>query len=299
MLRHTVGYQNQFGGRRKSAPLSHSFLAQKTNLSEGRRLTEAIQRATDAGYVRRVSPGSFGPGVEQPKATAYAVCWLHDEAIPVSGSKRPVEERFKKASSQSVQRSPQEQSKNASEDSPETPVEERFKKASVEKKEVNNTNKQQVVVASFSKSIDLLTQAGFDRQAAEGIAQLASFEEIQRQIGWLPLRNPGPNKLGLLRRSIEGKWSAPAAEKEVTESDALRHRREQEQQKIDQEKEVLAQRSAERQERLKRYHALSPEEQIQLFQQFDGITRSLIERNSLRNRDFNNPPPRVLSLLSV
>jgi hypothetical protein len=37
----------------------------------------------------------------------------------------------------------------------------------------------------------------------------ASESEIQQQIDWLPKRNADRNKLGMLRRAIEEKWSKP------------------------------------------------------------------------------------------
>ena len=43
------------------------------------------------------------------------------------------------------------------------------------------------------------------------IAAKHSEEMIRQQIGWLPLRNPSRNPLGMLRRAIEENWPAPAA----------------------------------------------------------------------------------------
>ena len=109
----------------------------------------------------------------------------------------------------------------------------RFKKASNIKTVINNKNKQQTSAAvCFSKSIQLLKQAGFDEPAAIELARNASPHEIEQQIRWLPNRNPHRNSCGLLRRAIEQQWPEPAtADNTPAVSEAVRCR--QKQQKID------------------------------------------------------------------
>jgi len=63
--------------------------------------------------------------------------------------------------------------------------------------------------AAAVSAIELLLKAGFDATTARRLARRRPLEVIQRQIGWLPLRHSTRNRLGLLRRAIEGDWCKP------------------------------------------------------------------------------------------
>ncbi|MGE3312799.1 MAG: hypothetical protein AB7O66_22750, partial [Limisphaerales bacterium] len=63
--------------------------------------------------------------------------------------------------------------------------------------------------AAAVSGIDLLLKAGFDVTTARCLARRRPLEVIQRQIDWLPLRRSTRNRLGLLRRAIEGDWCKP------------------------------------------------------------------------------------------
>jgi hypothetical protein len=64
---------------------------------------------------------------------------------------------------------------------------------------------------SATVAIRCLREAGFDAPTAQRLAAEASLEVIQRQVEWLPLRKPSQNRLGLLRRAIQGNWARPEA----------------------------------------------------------------------------------------
>ena len=59
VIRQTVGYQNQFGGRRSSHPLSYSNLQRLTKLSDRSTLSQALQTAQETGYIVCVERGGW------------------------------------------------------------------------------------------------------------------------------------------------------------------------------------------------------------------------------------------------
>jgi hypothetical protein len=63
--------------------------------------------------------------------------------------------------------------------------------------------------AAAASAFELLAKAGFDPPTAQRLARRRPLEVIQRQIDWLPLRHSTRNRLGLLRRAIEGDWCKP------------------------------------------------------------------------------------------
>jgi hypothetical protein len=81
-------------------------------------------------------------------------------------------------------------------------------------------NESAVVVET---GMDVLRQAGFDEPTARKLSSVASLDQIARQIAWLPLRNAGHNRLGMLRRAIEQNWSKPDGPEPIRE--VLRQRR--------------------------------------------------------------------------
>ncbi|QDV48463.1 hypothetical protein [Gimesia fumaroli] len=199
VLRHTVGYQNQFGGRRQIAPLSYSYIQKYVNLSDRSTLSAAIQHAIETGYIHCVQKGGIDPSHTTRRPSTYAIRWHEQAHREVSGSKtRPaIRQRYKI------------QTSNGSETRPA----ERFKNQTEEKPQENNTDKQQnkptVVAVENLESFQLLQHAGFDDEIARDLSQKRGLEEIQQQIEWLSHRNPDRNSLGMLRRAIEGNWLKP------------------------------------------------------------------------------------------
>jgi len=77
VLRHTVGYQNQFGGRRSDAPLSYSYIQRFANVRDRTTLSATLKDGTQKGYISCVSEGYFDPNAgRQSRAASYAVKWL-------------------------------------------------------------------------------------------------------------------------------------------------------------------------------------------------------------------------------
>jgi len=201
VLRHTVGYQNQFGGRRQIAPLSYSYIQKYVNLSDRSTLSAAIQHSIETGYVSCVQKGYIDPSSNKRRPSTYAVRW-HDQANTEADSSktRPATRQRYKV-----------QTSNGSETRPA----ERFKNQTEEKPQENNTDKQQnepavvAVAVENLESFQLMQQVGFDDEIARDLSQKRGLEEIQQQIDWLPHRNPDRNSLGMLRRAIEGSWLKP------------------------------------------------------------------------------------------
>ena len=182
VLRHTVGYQNQFGGRRQIAPLSYSYILKYTNLSDRTTLSQAIQHAIATGYIRCVQKGGIDSQSSKRRPSTYAVRWHEQANSKGNGSKtRPVnQQRYKNQTDNGSETRPVAQFKNQTE---EMPLE-------------NNTNKQQdvssdsVVAVENLESLSLLQQAGFDEDVVLELSEKRGLEEIKQQIEWLPHRNP-------------------------------------------------------------------------------------------------------------
>lgn len=224
VLRHTVGYQNQFGGRRSQAPLAYSFIQKYANLRDRTTLGNAIQRASRVGYIRCVSEGTFHPRAGNRRPAEYAVKWLSEAKADQVGSKtRPANRhRFKNPSSDG--------SKNRPAD--------RFKNPTKQKTVKKDTDKQQRLppaVAENSEAHQLLINVGFDEQTAKKLCESRGLGKIKQQITWLKERNPRENKLGMLRKAIEQDWPQPvtAQQKDQRLRLADEARREARQEQID------------------------------------------------------------------
>lgn len=230
VLRHTVGYQNQFGGRRTSAPLSYSFIARYAQLSQGRVLNAAVQTALERGYMICVKSGIFGTKSAEREAARYSVRWLGDGQSDGIGSKKP-----------SMETSTEVRFKKATDIGSKTPSVDRFKKATKEKTPSKDKNKQQPA-ADFDrkKTIQLLVAEGFDECGAETLARRFDSERIERQITWLDLRHPNRSRTGMLRRAIEEDWPMPEKLALREKRAAIRQREARAEQRFRQEEELAA-----------------------------------------------------------
>ena len=195
VLRHTVGYQNQFGGRRSQAPLSYRFIQEFAHIPDPKTLREALSSAIASRYIVCVEEGSFHPQQDRRRPATYAVNWHQTARLKESGSKNPAAERFKKPSK--------------------------------EKTELKDSLKQQPAAAV---RLRLLRSAGFDEPTAQRLSLTATTEQIQQQIDWLPRRSISQNRLGMLRRAIEENWSEPERPPDVKE--ILRQQRERDRQQM-------------------------------------------------------------------
>ncbi len=195
VLRHTVGYQNQFGGRRSDATLSYSYIQRFANLGDRTTLSETLKEAIQKGYVCCVSKGHFDPNAGiQSRAARYAVKWLDGAANCGSTVKtRPGEPGHgKKTTGNTVKTRPERDGRNPT-----------------DRKTVSKTSyKQQNVVAKNSEGYELLVGEGINQNTAIKLSELATLAEIQNQIKWLEFRNP-ENRPAMLRKAIEEEWCEP------------------------------------------------------------------------------------------
>ncbi len=194
VIRHTVGYQNQFGGRRSSAPLSYTHLQNYTKLSDRSTLASAIRHAQDVGYIQCVASGTFSADTAQQQAAAYALRWSNNHDDSGNGTKtRPAVKQSNNPTSNGSESQPEKAFNNPT---------------SIKTTEVKDTYKQQPVAAD-KNSVEALINAGHDRRTAEKLAIVHSPEAIQQQLTWLDARKPTENRIGMLRRAIEDNWPPP------------------------------------------------------------------------------------------
>lgn len=291
VLRHTVGYQNQFGGRRSQAPLAYRFIQEYAHIPDPKTLSQAISSAIASKYILCVEEGRFDSNPNYRKPASYAVCWEQSAEKCHSGSKDPAYPRSKNPSSPAVQNSQQERDKKPSGSEPEIPAAERIKTPSKEKTLVKDTSKQQQkdTVAVLSNGFETLLAAGFDVATAQKLAAMATVDQITQQISWLPQRNPGQNRLGMLRRAIEQNWSAPERPHDI--KTVLRERRERDAARAavqDQEHKRL---SADKQSRIRQraelkglWDCLSSAEQQQIESAAYANQQGTVLKNLFRTR---------------
>ena len=268
VLRHTVGYQNQFGGRRESAPLSYSYIQQYSQLSDRTTLSSALRAALDAGYIECVREGVFSPDSSARSAAHYAPRWLQPATDSTTGSK--------------IRPATLKQSKNPTS----------------RKTVLKDTDKQQAAAVDF-KAIEMLRAAGFDESMARQLAAKRGVEEVQRQIECLELRNPNRNRLGMLRKAIEENWPSPVDE-QTTNKTVRRRQRPQATDEIEQNTEQAAQRRSERERQLRHWKELDEREKRRLHRLAIDSAKSAIVRHRLHSHvDLEHPPTETLRLLDA
>ncbi len=214
VLRHTVGYQNQFGGRRSDAPLSYSYMQRFANIGDRTTLSQTLKDATQKGYVCCVSKGHFDPNAgRQSRSAQYAVKWLDGaERLDGTAKTRPGEsEHGKKPTGNTAKARPGKDGKNPT-----------------DRKTVSKTSyKQQNVVATNSEGCELLIGEGINKTTAITLAASVTLEEIRNQIKWLEFRNPA-NRPAMLRKAIEERWCEPDGIGEHRNQEHARSREERE-----------------------------------------------------------------------
>lgn len=196
VLRHTVGFANQFGGRRTETPLSYSQIQNYTDTSDRSTLAQAIRTSIDAGYIVKVEDGTFNPNSEKRNSASYAIRWLDSNKNNVNGSKtRPEGERSKNQTSIGSKTRPEERFKN---------------QTSIKTTKRKDISKQQPVAAESSLAVNKLIEAGFNSKTANAFVEKGGFEAVERQLKWIDARNP-KNRLGMLRNAITENWDEPEA----------------------------------------------------------------------------------------
>lgn len=292
VLRHTVGYANQFGtGRRTHAALSYSYLQDYANVRHRPTLAQAIRVAVARGYIVCVEEGYFDPAGKANRPAAYAVRWLREAASTGSGSKtEPVTlERFKNRTGDSSESEPVEQFKNRTD----------------EKTSPKDTDKQQdkAVAADFSVSFRLLRDAGFDEAAAQKLARHHSAEVVKNQIDWLDARNPCENRLGMLRLAIDEGWSMPPTVARRQKRQAKREQADQEELEQAAEHAAVAERKRNRRQRadalLQQWRGLSSEEQKRHHQTaIEEATSDFLRRKLRQHANLDEPPIETLEAMA-
>ena len=287
ILRHTVGYQNQFGGRRSEAPLSYGYIQKFANMKDRTTLSETLKEAVNKGYIQCAAEGRFDPQAGRNSCAAkYAVKWLDQaENRPNTVKTRPEDtEDGKKPTGNTAKCLPEEDGKIPT------------GRKTVSK----HTHKQQTVVAKNPEGYELLVGEGIHRSTAALLSASATLEEIQNQIEWLPFRNPD-NRPAMLRKAIEEKWAIPDGAAEFSRQENARERERQEQFVRNERGESAArqkqQREKRRQSLLVPWRALSASERENVLQRRIMQATSDGHRRRLRNIDMDNPPLDVLLLL--
>ena len=282
VLRYTIGYENQFGGRRSKAPLSYSFIQKAANLRHRPTLAEALRDSVRQGYIRCAEYGCFDPNAgRDSRATSYAVKWL---------GKTPCQ-----APTAINAPAGTDHGKNRTDATAESAPENDGKHRTGSKTASNDTHKQQAAAVD-SEAVKLLGSVGFDDRAAERLAAGRGVEEIQRQVEWLEHRQPSRNRLGMLRKAIEEDWAAPEPV-----AQAQQQAEQRQQQRSEQHSEVAAaaeaskQRLKRRRAMLKQWRALTPVEQRNCHERAIEEALSAVQRARLqRHQDFASPPTETL-----
>ncbi|MBX7257343.1 MAG: hypothetical protein K1Y02_13350 [Candidatus Hydrogenedentes bacterium] len=250
ILRQTVGWEDEFGYRRLEAALSISDIQRLTNLSRTQAF-EGLKRALDRGYIERAHKGLFAPSGHF-ESTIYAPKWrdLNNYLFPElrvlllsedgagkirqnkqlrqSGSKsgtRPalgaVQNPVLDSEPQAVQKPVREQFKNRYETGSKSEPRSGSKSDTIKKTNKTTSIKQQQPPAVVEREIvSLLRNQGFAQRDAERLAEAFPEQQIRQQVEWLPLRNPGKNPTGLLRKAIEEDWNEPAHQSALEGADA-------------------------------------------------------------------------------
>ena len=251
VLRQTIGYQNQFGGRRQQAALSFTDLQRRCGIADRKTLSASVHTALDAGYIRLARAGTFDPDAGRASTAAeYGVRWLDvggGPETPPAGEAAAVQKthraatpaRSKTPTGPAVQKPDRPRSNRPTGGGPETPPPSKEGKTSKK-----NTLKQQPAAADDDvgrgsrgacparracnapdagragqaprlpdgDTRHALLDVGFDARGADDLLTRAGTDVILRQLALLPRRSATRNRLGLLRRAILEDWPAPQAD---------------------------------------------------------------------------------------
>ena len=283
VLRHTVGYANQFGtGRRSEAPLPYSYIHEFANLKDPTTLSNTLKDAVKKHYIEKVSEGCFDTDAgKQSHATTYAVKWL-DKAT--NHTKTP-----KTLAGES------QDPKNPSGKTTRTPAAKDSKNPSDRKTSSKDSYKQQDVVAENSESYALLVGEGINRNTAIKLSGIISLKAIKNQIEWLDSRK-AENRPAMLRKAIEEGWEQPASAQQQ------KHLVQSQQQEQEQDAETRAEEERQHQQRhrrrsdlLERWTKETRKQQDRFYEQtIEQATSPSNRRRLIRNRDLSNPATEVL-----
>ena len=196
IIRQTIGYQNQFGGRRSSHPLSFTNIQRLANIKDRKTLSQALRQALDKGFIECVDKGRFTSDKKQRRPSTYRIRWLQQAKSSDNGSKTPpAEDQFNKPT------------RNGSESLPS----DRFKKTTNNEMTVTNDNRKTNEVVVATDVIQRLTSEGMDAATAKRLVEDRGVEVVTNQLDWLDARNPRDNRVGMLRKAIQENWTMPSS----------------------------------------------------------------------------------------
>lgn len=195
VLRHTVGWETQFGTRVEQAPLSRDFIRSFANIGSDQTVERSLQSAINQNYIVCVKKGSF----VKKQASVYAPKWLVDAEQSKDSHKIVAKEHSENRSQGNHKNVVRGCSENRSD----------INKPEIILKQTTNTEVASVVV--------LLCEFGFEEKVAQHLAESHSHEVIRQQLEWMPKRKINSNKLGFARKAIEENWCKPVTRFEMGE----------------------------------------------------------------------------------
>jgi hypothetical protein len=278
VLRHTIGYQNQFGGRRSAAPLSYSYIQRYAKLRDRSSISQAIKLAISKGYIQQISQGIVDPRATMRRAATYGVNWRTEVMTDTvsSRTKPAILDRFKNQTSNGSKNRPADRSR----------------KQTKETTQEKDTYKQQPTRPAVVKNADayqLLIDAGFDEHTASQLSESRGVVEIQNQIAWMKFRKADSNPLGLLRRAIEHAWTEPDSAKvqRKKHQHAEKERQKAEEKKLHDAEVTKAKQATRRRRRqaLPVWHSLSAKERKTIEEHAYDRLRSNFDRKRFRNKE--------------
>jgi hypothetical protein len=207
IARFSIGFVNKFGHRRTNATLSFADLRRYARIGDTKGLAACIRAAADANYLRVVQPGVFDKtGGRRSSAAIYALRWLNDTVAASVGQKNPPEIAMLSNRSEIPSGIGQ---KNLAAGRSENPSDVKITRTNKTLKQRRKALEANTGDDAEMVAVSLLKEQGFDDTAAQRIATATSVQSVIDQIEWLPMRGVSRNRLGLLRRAIEGNWPKP------------------------------------------------------------------------------------------
>lgn len=292
VLRHTVGYQNQFGGRRPDAPLAYSYIQRFANINDRTTLSKTLKVAEQKGYIGCISKGRFDPNAgRQSCAARYAVKWLEEAMNDV-----------KTAETRPERSSPSRHGKIPTGNVAESrPAEDG--KIPTGRKTISKTSyKQQNVVAKSHEGYALLIEEGIDKKTARRLARSASLDEIRRQVQWIDFRSP-QNRPAMLRKAIEQDWREPDGFAEHRRQQRARRREERENAERAAREAAIADQKLKGAKRRSRLLACWKQQSLDDRQRYRQMAArqaaSDIERRLIHKSDLNSPSREILEVMAL
>ncbi len=284
IIRNTVGYENQFGGRRIEHRLSYTDLCRITNLSR-KHVRSAVKRATVMNYIE-ADPAQGGA------ATTYRIKWLsNDKKSAISSKRNPGQNTIgsvQKGTQEAFKKEPFIGSKKSQDE---------FKKEPSTYKEEQLSKKQQPAVENSELYLAVMN-IGFESAVAARIVNDHPEEVIKRQLKYLGNRRVSDSVTGLFIRAVQEDWAPqsttlkkpvslspkkPAARKR---DEAVMHERQQ--------------RSDQRHQRLAEWGSQSPEFWRRCHER--AIRRATSQSTRIRlqrHRDLSKPPAETLAVMTT